>query len=577
MFCRSCDRRGGGREKGRQIVVSRDSKNRYVAFAFARGDILLEIDSNGIIVFATGSVRALLGIDADALIAKGLNIIVSPESAPALGIVLSAAKTGRRVLVDIVLQIGARRANGNIAGCPLPDGPGYYLSFSAQLGASRETQGGAARIPVEAPRDAATGLLSRDALTAQAEKLLGGTPAGSPPPKLTLVDVSGAGSVMDKLPPEKRKAVQRELGDTLKKFSVANDSAAVLGDDKFGLVHDAAIDPSAIQRGVADVLKRAAPAAQNVGVVLSSLELDRSGLSQNDTAKALVYAVNRFVDASPGEFTMASLKDVLGKELDTAMTKMADFRRFIDEDGFQLFFQPIVALGDRVPHHQEALTRLPDGSSPFSTVTFAEEIGLITDLDYSVAQKVLALLERQPNALDVAMNLSGRSLENPAFVSVMLELLARYPGLRHRLMIEVTESSRIKNLEKVGKVIQSFRTAGHRVCIDDFGAGSAALQYLRFLNVDVIKIDGLYVREISTNPNDRILVKAIQFLCKELKCESVAEMIEDDGQAKLLRELGVQFGQGYLYAKPSAQIYSQNRARLADKPQAAPIAGRSRL
>jgi EAL domain-containing protein (putative c-di-GMP-specific phosphodiesterase class I) len=542
--------------------VSRDSKNRYVAFAFARGDVLLEIDSNGIIVFATGTVRGLLGVDADALIGKPLNSIVAPDAAQALGIVLSAAKAHRRVLIDLALQVGTRRIGGNMAGCPLPDGPGYYLSFSAQLGA--------ARVPIEPPRDAATGLLSRDALTVQAEKLIASTPAGGPPPKLTLVDVGGADGVIDKLPPDRRQAVRRELGDTLKKYSVANDSAAVLGEDKYGLVHDASVDPAQIQRGVAEVIKRAAPAATNIAVALSSLELDHSGLSQNDTAKALVYAVNRFVDSNPGEFTLASLKEVLGKELDTAMTKMADFRRFIDEDGFQLYFQPIVTLSDRLPHHQEALTRLPDGSSPFSTVTFAEEIGLITDLDYSVAQKLLAMLERQPNALDVAMNVSGRSLENPAFVSVMLDLLGRYPGLRHRLMIEVTESSRIKHLEKVGKVIQSFRTAGHRVCIDDFGAGSAALQYLRYLNVDVIKIDGLYVREINKNPNDRTLVKAIQFLCDELKCESVAEMVEEDVQAQLLRDIGVDFGQGYLYAKPSPEIYSQNRAQ----PSGRPVAGR---
>jgi EAL domain-containing protein (putative c-di-GMP-specific phosphodiesterase class I) len=553
-------------------LVSRDSKNRYVAFAFARGDVLLEIDREGAIVFATGTVRGLLGVDADALIGKPLGTLVASDAAPALATVLNAAKASRRTQVDIVLQAGTRRITGNLAGCPLPEESGYYLSFSAQLAAPRAAADSASRVPIEPPRDVATGLLNRDALTQQAERLLAAAPPGAPPPKLTLVDVSGVGSVMDKLPPDKRRAVQRELGDTLKKYSVANDSAAVLGDDKFGLVHDAGLDPAQIQRGVADVIKRAAPAASNVAVVLSSLALERGDLTQNDTAKALVYAVNRFVDSNPGEFTMASLKDVLGKELDTAMTKMADFRRFIDEGGFRLFFQPIVALGDRVPHHQEALTRLPDGSSPWSTVTFAEEIGLISDLDYSVAQRVLALLDQQPNALDVAMNLSGRSLENPAFVSVMMELLARYPSLRHRLLIEVTESSRIKNLEKVGKVIQSFRSAGHRVCIDDFGAGSAALQYLRYLNADVIKIDGLYVREIDKNPNDRTLVKAIQYLCDELKCESVAEMIEGEPQAGLLREIGVEFGQGYLYGKPSDQFLTQNRARLTDKPRPVPQA-----
>jgi EAL domain-containing protein (putative c-di-GMP-specific phosphodiesterase class I) len=557
--------------------VSPVSKNRYVAFAFARGDILLEIDSGGTIVFAAGTVRALLGVDAESLIGKPVGTIVAPEAAAALQTVLGAAKTSRRVLVDIVLQVGSHRATGNIAGCPLPEASGYYLSFSAQFGTARAAQAATSSVQNEPPRDPATGLLDRNALTAQAEKLINAAPEGSPPPKLTLVNVSGAGGVINQLPPDKRRAVQRELGETLKKYSVANDSAAVLGDDKFGLVHSADVDPAQIQRGVSDVIKRAAPSAANVAVVLSSLELDRSGLSQNDTAKALVYAVNRFVDASPGEFTMASLKDVLGKELDTAMNKMADFRRFIDEDGFRLFFQPIVALHDLIPHHQEALTRLPDGSSPFGTVTFAEEIGLISDLDYSVAQRVLALLDQQPNALDVAMNISGRSLENPAFVSVMLELLARHPSLRHRLMIEVTESSRIKNLEKVGNVIQSFRKAGHRVCIDDFGAGSAALQYLRFLNVDVIKIDGLYVREIQKNPNDRTLVKAIQFLCNELKCESVAEMIEEENQARLLRELGVKFGQGYLYGKPNDQHLSQNRSRPVDKPRTGSVPVRTRL
>jgi EAL domain-containing protein (putative c-di-GMP-specific phosphodiesterase class I)/GGDEF domain-containing protein len=557
--------------------VSQDSKNRYVAFAFARGDILLEIDRGGAVAFATGTVHGLLGVSAEALVGKSLGTVVPPDSAPALRAVLDAAKTGNRVLVDIVLQVGSRRVAGNIAGCPLPEATGYYLSFSAQLAPARAASAGAGASPlVEAARDPATGLLDRDALTAQAERLIEGTPPDTPPSRLTLVDVTGAGAIINKLSPEMRHAVQRELGDTLKKLSVANDSAAALGDDKYGLVHDARVDAAQIQRGVADVIRRAAPTGLEVAVIVSSLALDRSGMNQNDTAKALVYAVNRFVDANPGEFTVASLKDVLSKELDTAMTKMADFRRFIDEGSFQLYFQPIVSLSDRIPHHQEALTRLPDGSSPFGTVTFAEEIGLISDLDYSVAQRLLVLLEQQPNALDVAMNVSGRSLENPAFVSVMLELLGRHPDLRHRLMIEVTESSRIKNLEKVGNVIQSFRSAGHRVCIDDFGAGSAALQYLRYLNVDVIKIDGLYVREIHKNPNDRILVKSIQFLCRELKCESVAEMIEEDSQAMILREIGVRYGQGYLYAKPGEKFYLHNRARLVDKPNVIPAVVRPR-
>ncbi|MEJ0068750.1 MAG: PAS domain-containing protein [Pseudomonadota bacterium] len=81
---------------------------------------MLEIDHDGAILFATGTVRGLLGVDAELLIGKRLGTIVAPESAQALATVLSAATTGRRVLVDIVLQLGSRRAGGNIAGCPTP-------------------------------------------------------------------------------------------------------------------------------------------------------------------------------------------------------------------------------------------------------------------------------------------------------------------------------------------------------------------------------------------------------------------------------------------------------------------------
>jgi len=144
------------------------------------------------------------------------------------------------------------------------------------------------------------------------------------------------------------------------------------------------------------------------------------------------------------------------------------------------------------------------------------------------------------------------------------------------MLIEVTESSRIKNLEKVGKVIQAIRAGGHRVCIDDFGAGSAALQYLRYLNVDVIKIDGMYVREIAKNANDRTLVKAIQFLCDEMKCESVAEMIEGEAEGTILRELGVDMGQGYHYGKPADHVISTDRSRVLGARAAAPPPSRQR-
>jgi EAL domain-containing protein (putative c-di-GMP-specific phosphodiesterase class I) len=153
----------------------------------------------------------------------------------------------------------------------------------------------------------------------------------------------------------------------------------------------------------------------------------------------------------------------------------------------------------------------------------------------------------------VAINVSGRSLSDPAYVQDLRQALKKYPGFGRRMLFEMTESAEVKDLAAVNAVLQELRREGHPVCLDDFGAGAAAFHYLRALTVDFVKIDGSYVKDVLSNRQDIPFLKAIASLCRDLKIKMIAEMIEDAGTVDLMRAMGVQFGQGYYFGRPSAK------------------------
>ncbi|MEX2454534.1 MAG: EAL domain-containing protein, partial [Rhodospirillaceae bacterium] len=195
--------------------------------------------------------------------------------------------------------------------------------------------------------------------------------------------------------------------------------------------------------------------------------------------------------------------------------------------------------------------------SPYELITFAENMGLICDFDFAMFRKVIALLQgwrRKGRDYQLAVNLSGRSLANRAFLDALIALLGRHPELSDRLLIEITESARIHDLEHANSVIQTLRRAGHKVCLDDFGAGSAALKYLHALDVDIVKIDGAYIQRAHEDRKLKAFLKAISGLCNELDIDTIAEMVEEEETVALLRECAIPYAQGYLYGKPSPDI-----------------------
>lgn len=255
--------------------------------------------------------------------------------------------------------------------------------------------------------------------------------------------------------------------------------------------------------------------------------------------------------------------DSLPERQDRRSRRISQLRRALETGSFTLVYQPIVELSTREIRHYEALTRFAEGASTSGTVLLAEEVGLVEQFDAIICQRVVDMCgerSRRGCPVDVAINLSGLSLQSPSFTDALYVLLAAAPTPGGSILIEVTETAEIEDLPRVDVVLQNLRSRGHPVCIDDFGTGSSVFQYLEAFDVDYVKIDGAFTSAIEGKGVDRTILREILRLCHKKNVWVIAEKVETESQARLLGEAGVQFGQGYLLGRPMDTIPIPNRA-----------------
>jgi EAL domain-containing protein (putative c-di-GMP-specific phosphodiesterase class I) len=211
-------------------------------------------------------------------------------------------------------------------------------------------------------------------------------------------------------------------------------------------------------------------------------------------------------------------------------------------------FQAVVLLKDSSLHHHEVLVRFGAEGSPFPTIKMAEELDLIESLDGAILEETLTHLLREPELL-LAVNVSGRSLMSDGYVDGALKLVAQNPSIKGRLLFELTESAAVEDLAEADRRLQSLRVAGCKVCLDDFGAGAASLAYLQQLTLDLLKIDGRYIRDLQHGGREATFVRHLVNMCAELKVATLAEMVEGKEAEEAVRKAGVDYAQGWLYGR----------------------------
>jgi EAL domain-containing protein (putative c-di-GMP-specific phosphodiesterase class I)/PAS domain-containing protein len=529
------------RQQLRQLRLERD---RHVAFAFAAADLLIEVSADGSIVAAAGAAQAILGVSLARLVGAKILDFVAASDRPLARRLLKLAHTAFRI-DPVVLQL--LRDDGSVTStlfgaCQLPDRDDSVF-LSVALVPDSLVQG-------DRERDPTTGLLAPDALSDAAQRL--SVDDGRGARQLQLVKLNGLSGATRQLPEDRACMLMQEIGAALRTGSIGGDAAGRLADDTFGVVtrtgNDAVRD-AALNADLAEAIRGAGIPEGEVGSQVTRIELSPAGLSDKDAGRAIAYAISGLVKSLGESLDVVSLRNGLAAAMKEAVSRVAGTRRMLTDERFSLVYQPVVDLSTREIHHYEVLTRFGDGADTFETVVFSEDVGLVMELDLIVCKRAIKAIEQSDNA-SVAVNLSGRSVQNNAFRHALSALIDTIGDQRPRLLFELTESAGVDNTAEAAAFLAGLRRKGHAVCLDDFGAGAAAYNYLRRFDVDFLKIDGPFLKAAGNRGRDRGLIRSICVLCQETGCKVIGEMIEDEAAAPLAAKLGIGYGQGWLFGRP---------------------------
>jgi EAL domain-containing protein (putative c-di-GMP-specific phosphodiesterase class I) len=238
---------------------------------------------------------------------------------------------------------------------------------------------------------------------------------------------------------------------------------------------------------------------------------------------------------------------------------LARLRRALTEDLFVLHFQPIVSLEDGAVSHFEALLRLADDPdeliAPGSFLPAAERYGLIRDIDRMVLEKVTTLLGSPlGREVCIAMNLSALSVTDPGMLALLERRLLRHAIDPSRLVIEVTETAAISDMDSARAFCAGVLELGCAVALDDFGAGFGSFQYLKHLPFSYLKIDGDFIRLLPVSRTDQLVVRAIAGVVRGMGRRTIAEFVGDEMTISMLQSYGVDYAQGFAVGRPQPML-----------------------
>ncbi|WFU72412.1 bifunctional diguanylate cyclase/phosphodiesterase [Bradyrhizobium sp. CB2312] len=228
----------------------------------------------------------------------------------------------------------------------------------------------------------------------------------------------------------------------------------------------------------------------------------------------------------------------------------------LNERRIKLAYEPVVAAASRERAFHECLVRMDQGDGQVllapDIVPVAERLGLIRLVDHRVLELVVAELAAAPG-ICLSLNISPDTTMDPDWWAGIESLMQAHPGVAERLIVEITETVAIQDIDDVRAFVGRLKHFGSRIAIDDFGAGYTSFRNLRKLGVDIVKIDGAFVQNITHSADDRAFVQTLIDLARRLDIKTVAEWVQDEEAANMLRDWGCDYIQGRLIGLASAE------------------------
>ncbi len=438
---------------------------------------------------------------------------------------------------------------------------GIHLLTQVISAALLERHQKSARLAYLASHDPVTGLRNVQSLRDRIEKLL---VQRRPDIALGYIEIDEYASVRNHHGPSGRDQLLRQVAEWLKQRLPDNVEPYHVTAGEFAMLFTSAEQA----REALDALLQDGPPLfdwhdQELPLTLKA---GYAGIDESfDSPRNLLNIVGSHVHQLPRDSRHAvsidPLNDGLIQQRELRARWHGELLQALAENRFSLLAQPICPLNDESGSaltHVEFLLRLHDrdGESiePGVFLPHAEQLGLMPEIDRWVIDAVLRLIAThllpRERKLLCNINLSGQSLNDDGFTEYLLNRLASTRVPREMLCFEITESIALANIERTRELIHKLHDLGCSIAVDDFGTGAATLEYLKRLPVDYIKIDGSFIRELEASQLDYLIVDAIAHIASEHGVRTIAEYVESDAVVKILRELRIDFVQGFLYGRP---------------------------
>jgi len=552
-----------------------EEKERALVTLGSIGDGVISTDAAGVITFLNQVAIDLTGWSAEEAIGQPLeqvlNIVHENTREPCENPVTYCLSQGKVIgMANHTLLINRQGVEIAIedSAAPIRDRQGNIIGVVMVFHDVTQARDMAQRMTWQATHDSLTGLINRREFERRVEELLQSAQMRHKQHALLYMDLDQFKIVNDTCGHIAGDELLKQLGFLLEETARESDALARLGGDEFGLL--LAGCPVERAKQIADELRQEIKEFRfvwedktfEIGVSIGLVEINEHSQNLSSILSAADVACYAAKDLGRNRIHIYQPDDAELQQRHTEMQWVSRINEALAHDRLVLYCQEIRPVGNdpALTSHYEILVRMQDTDgklvAPYLFIPAAERYNLMPDIDRWVVRNTLASIAayecNQGDCLSmVAINLSGNTIGDETFLDFVRKQLLAHKVAPSRICFEITETAAIANLAKANYFIRELKRVGCRFSLDDFGSGLSSFAYLKNLPVDYLKIDGSFVKDLVDDPIDRAMVRSINEVGHVMGIKTIAEFVENDEILAHLRDIDVDYAQGYGISMPA--------------------------
>ena len=555
------------------------SQRRFHDFAASSSDWLWETDSNGRFSYVSPGITETLEFTPEELTGQSFIEVFAEDNVTRIMGVLRCTHGAPQSFKDIEVWVSAREGQPrclSMNGIPVFQDSvfhGYRGTCKDVTAAKRDEE----KLVYLANQDHLTGLANRRSFMEDLVREVRRSERHQSQGALLLLDLDHFKLINDTAGHAAGDDVIVQVGALLRRLARNEDLIARLSGDEFALSFPDISTDQALVRGrqileqIALLKPREGGKVRNITASIGVVVFPEHGNEIVDLLAKADTAMYTAKDAGRNHVHLYCENDRALERMGSQLTWKERIHQALEDDLFTLAYQPIVAISGVSAQRFEVLVRMLDQNGkvhmPGNFIPTAEQFGLIREVDKVIVRKAIRELAKLPSngePIGFSINLSGLSIGDPQMLALIGDEIAASSIDPSRLTFEVTETAACENMSRAIEFINCVRALGCRIALDDFGVGFSSFSYLKHIRVDMIKIDGSFIRNIHASREDQLFVKALVDVAKGLGIKTTAEFVESAEVLDKIRSLGIDYAQGYHLGRPlNSILHDVSAPRLA--------------